>query len=206
MLRQILDIPQRKIFYITENPGPASFLIVDDKAGGVLVNTPIFSKALLEQITHLTPVNFLFLPSKLGAKHLDQWKSATKADAISHEIEASAIGPLVDITVNHKTKLTRTMDFVPMAGRTSGTCALFLKNLPGVLFLGPALSSANHNWPALVEHSDDSCFENRIFGILGLKELKYDYVFTDDFNLKTSKFGPKASTEVNKNIMRFFQG
>lgn len=206
MLTQILDIPQRKIFYVTpQNDEPAAFLIIDDKAGGILINTPAFSDALLKNILELTPLNFIFLPSKFGAQSLKQWKIATNAESIAHEIEASSIDSPIDITVNHKTKLTRTMDFVPMAGRTKGSCALFLKNLPGVLFLGPTLSTDKSGWPALVQQDDDASFETRMFGVLGLKELKYDYVFTDDFRLNRNKFGPSASTEVTKNITRFFE-
>ena len=97
------------------------------------------------------------------------------------------------------------MDFVPMAGRTHGSCALFLKNLPGVMFLGPVLSIGDSKYPELTQNKDDSSFETRMFGVLGLKDLKYDYVFTDDFDLTSSGFGPNASEVVNKNIERFFE-
>ena len=62
MLTLILDIPQRKIFYISSSP--ASFLIVDDKAGGILINTPVFSKALLDEMNALT---IFFYPANLAA-------------------------------------------------------------------------------------------------------------------------------------------
>lgn len=204
MLIELLDIPQRKIFYIPQTQQPASFLIIDDKAGGILINTPVFSEALMESICKITKINYIFLPSKFGAHSLQQWKSATRAETIAHELEANEIEPSLDITVNHKTKLTRTMDFVPMGGRTPGTCALYLKNLPGVLFLGPALSTGKSNWPELIENVDDSSFEARLFGVLGLKDLKYDYAFTDDFDIRKSKYGPDASIEINKNINDVF--
>jgi len=209
MLTPVLDIPQRKIFYIADSLTPASFLIIDDKAGGILINCPTYSEALLKEIESQGKIDYIFLPSRFGTESLQQWKAATNAESIAHEIEADNIHHPIDIRVNHKTKLTRTMDFVPMAGRTGGTCALFLKNLPGVIFLGPALSiekkvMAEKNWPSLIENTDDASFETRMFGVLGLKDLKYDYVFTDDFNMQTCQYGPNASIEVGKNIDNYF--
>ena len=206
MLNLLLDIPQRKIFHIEQNTGPASFLIVDDKAGGILINTPIYSEILFNKVSTLTRIDYLFLPSKFGANPDDikQWKSATNAETIAHELEVASIDHPIDIKVNHKTKLSRTMDFVPMGGRTTGSCALFLKNLPGVIFLGPILSANKNGWPDLKKNDDDSSFEARMFGVLGLKDLKYDYAFTDDFNPEKCKFGPDASVEIKKNIDQFF--
>jgi len=205
MLTLLLDIPQRKIFHIEQKAKPACFLIVDHKAGGILVNTPDFSEPLLKELTKQSDIDYLFFPSKFGCHDLQEWKTATGAESIAHELEADAITPDIDLKVNHKTKLTRTMDFVPMGGRTKGSCALFLKNLPGILFLGPTLSVGENQWPALIENDDDESFESRMFGVLGLKDLKYDYVFTDDFDPDASKFGPGASEQVSQNIDLYFK-
>ena len=81
MLTLLLGIPQRKIFYIDQNSQPASFLIIDDKAGGILINSPIFSDALLSEINKKTNIDYIFLPSRFGANSLEhsleQWKAAT---------------------------------------------------------------------------------------------------------------------------------
>ena len=206
MLVELLDLPQRKIFYIDQKSCPASFLIVDHKAGGILINTPEFSEKLASEIQQHSNIDYLFLPSKFGAnKAIDSWKNISKLETIAHEAEVANIPFKIDLEVNHKTKLTRTMDFIPMGGRTAGSCALFLKNLPGVIFLGPILNQSDDGWPTLIKQEDDESFESRMFGVLGLKDLKYDYVFTDDFEPKNSRFGPGASVELGKRIDNFFE-
>jgi len=204
MLKLLLDLPQRSIYYIDQDERPACFLIIDNKGGGILVNSPIYSSLLFSEINLLTSIKSIFLPSKFGAKSVNDWRKATDVKIISHENEAASIPIPIDFKINHKTKLTRTIDFVPMAGRTHGTCALFLKNIPGVLFLGPSLSIGKNHWPMLIQNEDDISFETRMFGILGLKDLKFEYVFTDDFDFNTSQYGKNAHIEVKNNIDLFF--
>jgi len=206
MLHLLLEIPQRKIYFIDQASSCASFLIVDEKIGGILVNAPGFSKGLLEDITAVCTPKFLFLPSHLGATDadIDEWKNHTSLEVIAHEIETPLISSPVDISINHKTKLSRTIDFVPMAGRTPGSCALYLKNLPGILFFGPILSIGNGAWPDLIPQANDFSFESRMFGALGLKDIKFEYAFTDDFSLQSVNFGDSACQAICDNIDAFF--
>ena len=123
-------------------------------------------------------------------------------EALAFEIEARAIGEGVDIAFDTKRKFSRTMDFLPMAGVTAGTCALRLKNKPGVVFFGPALEPGEDGWPTLVFHDDDHSFESRLFGALGVQDLQFDYAFTDVFEPGRTQFGPGAGEAVKARIAR----
>ena len=91
-----------------------------------------------------------------------------------------------------------------MSGRTESSCALRCKNKPGLMFFGPILSTAESGWPALIAQPDDYSYENRLFGVLGLQDVKFEYAFTDDFDPRTSRFGPGADTAVQRELAQIF--
>jgi hypothetical protein len=195
MLHELVRLRDRSIHYVLDTR-PAVYYLVDREINGVLINTPPFAAALHEALSAIAPVKFLFMPSRRGARDLDRWREATGAESLAFEAEVSAIEGGIDIALNRKTKLTRTIDFLPMAGATEGTCALRLKNKPGGIFFGPALSPGDDGWPTLIERPDDYSFENRLFGALGLQDLQFDYAFTDDFEPGSTRFGPGAAAEI----------
>lgn len=200
MVNQILDIPGRTIHQIAPGAAePAVFLIRDREAGGVLVNAPPFDEALAEALEAGGPVRFLFLPSRFGARDLARWRDRLNLEIIAYEPEAPAIGT-VDLKIDHKSKLTRTIDFLPMTGRTEGSCGLRLKNKPGVVFFGPVLEPGPDGWPTLIVREDDHSFEARLFGALGLKDLRFEYAFTDRFNPGETQFGPGADEAVHEHV------
>lgn len=201
----VLELRDRRIYRIGCGT-PAVWLIDDRALGGVLVNAPPFSQEVLEGIQALTRPAYLFLPSRRGACDLDAWRAAG-FETIAFEAEAPAIraaAGTVDFAVDRKQRLSRTIDFLPMAGVTEGSCALRLKNLPGVVFFGPVLEPGPDGWPTLIVHPDDYSWESRLFGALGLKDLKFAYAFCDVFDAARTRFGPGADLEIGRRLEALF--
>ncbi|KPV41463.1 hypothetical protein AN478_02525 [Thiohalorhabdus denitrificans] len=182
---------------------PAVYLIRDRQAGGILVNTPTFDPALAERLREGGGVHFLFLPSRHGAQDLDRWREALGAEALAGQDEVEGIEGTVDRPLDGSIRLSRTVVFYTMSGRTAGSTALFCKNKPGFLFLGPILEPGEDGWPTLVAHADDWSWENRVMGGLGLQDLKFEYVFTDWLDEHT-RFGPGAAPAVRAALERFY--
>lgn len=200
---QLLSFRDRTIYLIHEsNEFPASFLINDHKAGGIVINLPSYDKSLAEKILHITSVNYIFFPSHRGAIDTPQWKCAFHAKTICLPEEAPLIDDDIDIEIERKNRLTRTIDFLPLSGATPGTCGLRLKNKPGIIFFGPALEIGENQWPTIQLSQDDHSSENRMFGALGLSHLTYDYAFTDTFHLNQTQYGPNASTFINQSLKK----
>ncbi len=196
-MQQLCHFFDRDIYYI-EGGGatPAVFYIVDRDAGGILVNAPVFRPDLLVSLQALAPLNILFLPSRFGAADLDHWRNAG-ACLVAQLAEGQSLGISLDIPLGSRLRLTRTIDFLPMGGRTDGSCALRLRNRPGAVFFGPILESEKPEcWPTLIPHWDDSSWENRVFGGLGLQDLRYDYAFADSFVSGHTPFGPSADIYI----------
>lgn len=202
----LLSTPQRTIHLVAEQQDsqPAIFLVQDKEIGGVLINSPPF---IPEYQSILKPheVNFIFLPSYFGANDISHWKSELNAEVLCHENEAVNIAEEVNITVNQKTKLSRTIDFIPIGGRTAGSCALFIKNLPGIIFFGPILQRGEDGWPSMKAQADDFSYESRLFSALGIKDLKFEHAFLDDYRINLSKTGPNAAIHVRDNIDQLFE-
>lgn len=202
-MQELLSIVGRTVYLVPVPEGyPAVYYIVDREVNGVLVNTPPFAPETLEALQALAPLKFIFLPSRFGAHELDRWREASGAESLAFEAEAGDIEGTVDLKLSTQTKLTRTIDFLPMSGRTQGSCALRLKNKPGVVFFGPILEPAESGWPTLVEHADDHSWETRLFGALGLQDVKYEYAFTDRFQPEQTRFGPGADKAIAAELDR----
>jgi len=200
-MHELLQITGRTIYQVPAPADcPAVYYIHDHEVGGILVNTPPYSEQAAAALAAAGGVSFIFLPSRFGAHDLAAWREATGAETMAYEIEAGAIAGGVDIALNSKTKLTRTIDFLPMAGRTEGSCALRLKNKPGVVFFGPILSPGEHGWPTLAPNEDDHSYESRLFGALGLQDVKFEYAFTDEFDPQATRFGPGADRAIREEI------
>jgi len=191
----------RSVYYL---PGtrPAVFFLADKEGGGILVNSPAFSAETLAQINAIMPLRFIFYPSHLGAQDVETWRSASAAQTMAYGHEARRITGKMDIVLERENRFSRTIDFLPMSGRTESSCALRCKNKPGLIFFGPILSCGAAGWPTIIAQPDDYSFENRLFGALGLQDLKFDYAFTDDFDPLTSRFGPGADTAIRNEIER----
>ncbi len=201
----LVELRDRTIYRIGDSQ-PAVWLIDDLELGGILVNAPAYSGPLLGAIRAFTQPAYLFLPSRHGAQDLDAWRGAG-LETLAFEAEAPAIraaGGEIDIAFNRKQRLSRTIDFLPMAGVTDGTCALRLKNLPGVVFFGPALAPGADGWPTLIQNPEDHSFEARLFGALGVKDLKFAYAFCDRFDPATTQFGPDADQHIQARIEAVF--
>lgn len=200
-MQKLLSLPGREIFRLDSSINqPSVYYILDNIAGGILINTPLFSHEIAQQMIITGGVKYIFLPSYLGAHDIAHWRDALNAETLAAEAEISALGVTVDIAIDAKTKLTRTIDFLTMAGRTRGSCALRLKNLPGVVFFGPILATTESGWPGLVACENDFSFETRLIGALALQDLKFEYAFTDDYQPGISRFGPDASKHINAEI------
>ncbi|MCZ7565183.1 MAG: hypothetical protein M5U08_16560 [Burkholderiales bacterium] len=112
--------------------------------------------------------------------------------------EAPYLGVQVDQRVDHKTRLTRDIDFLPMSGRTPGACALRVKARPGIVFFGPILD--HRDWPTLVAHEDDYSYENRVIGALAVQDLRFEFAFCDNYAHGRSRFGPGADAATRANL------
>jgi len=200
-MQKLYESFDRSVYYL---PGthPAVFFLADKEGGGILINSPIFSPEILTQINTIMSLKFIFYPSHLGAQDVDAWRSAAAAQTMAYGHEARHISSKTDIVLSRENRFSRTIDFLPMSGRTEGSCALRCKNKPGLIFFGPILSCGVSGWPTIIAQPDDYSFENRLFGALGLQDVKFDYAFTDDFDPLISRFGPGADVAVRNEVER----
>lgn len=204
-MQELLSFFDRGIYWVGGGQErPAVYFINDHEAGGILVNAPCFSAGLLDELATIAVPRYLFLPSRRGAQDLRAWQEAgVKLVAYGHE--GRGLGVEMDVELDSKTRFTRTIDFLPMSGRTAGSCALRLKNKPGVIFFGPILEPGEQGWPTLRFHDDDHSSESRLFGVLGLQDVHYEYAFTDSFVPGESKFGPMADKAIQAEINRVLE-
>ncbi len=200
MIECLITLRDRSIYRLAEEGAAAVYYLADDVAGGVLINTPRYRAHLAARLAALARLRFLFYPSRVGAVDVDRWRAATGAESLAFAAETEAIAGSVDIVLDRQSKLTRTIDFLPMPGRTAGSGALYARNLPGVLFLGPVLSPGESGWPTLAQQPDDFSYEDRLFGCLGLQDLRYEYAFTDVFVPGKTRFGPDASRAIRQEL------
>ena len=56
-----------------------------------------------------------------------------------------------------------------------------------------------------VSQDGDYSFENRLFGTLGLQDVKFEYAFTDDFDPQTSHVGPGADAAIQRELAHVFE-
>ncbi|MHB1566892.1 MAG: hypothetical protein ACYCXG_09290 [Acidiferrobacter sp.] len=197
-MQKLLALDDRTVFLVS-GPSPAVYYITDPKVGGILVNAPLFSEACAAELAAVAPLSYVFLPSHWGARDLPQWRQYG-ACILAGVGEVGAIDSPIDIVVDSQKKLTRTIDFLPIAGRTPGTCGLRFKNLPGMLFLGPALTPGADGWPSLVAQTDDYSYESRLMGVFGLRDLVFSYLFTDVFVPGETGFGPHADQQLRHHL------
>ncbi|MDA8421154.1 MAG: hypothetical protein M0039_07840 [Pseudomonadota bacterium] len=203
MIDRLLDLPGRSVYRLHGSGAAATvYYLADDAAGGVLINTPRYDAQLEARLAALAPVRFLFFPSHFGACDVDLWRAATGAESLAFAAETGSIAGTVDIVLERQSKLTRTIDLLPMPGRTAGNAVLHARNLPGVVFFGPALTPGGSGWPALVRQPDDHSYENRLFGCLALQDLDFAYAFTDVFVEGMTCFGPGASRAIRQELER----
>ncbi|MDR3391940.1 MAG: hypothetical protein P4L77_09415 [Sulfuriferula sp.] len=193
----------RAVYYL---PGsrPAVFFLADKEGGGILINSPAYTPQLLAEINAVMPLKFVFYPSHFGAVDVDAWREAAGAQSMAYGHEVRRISGTVDIVLDRENRFSRTIDFLPMSGRTESSCALRCKNKPGMVFFGPILSQGDSGWPTLIEQVDDYSFENRMFGTLGLQDVKFEYAFIDDFDPLTSHYGPGADVAIQRELAHVF--
>lgn len=203
-LNKLLDFHDRSVWHVAGTQ-PAVFFLADREGGGVLINSAPFDPALAADLAHIAPLKFVFFPSRFGAVDVDAWRSATGAQAMAYGAERHAINGTIDKILDREDRFSRTIDFLPMSGRTESSAALRCKNKPGIVFFGPILECNSDGVPSLVGHRDDYSWENRLFGALGLQDLKYEYAFTDDFSPATSRYGPGIDVLIRGEIDRLIE-
>jgi hypothetical protein len=194
---RLLDVPGRVVWYV---PGtaPACFLFVDERAGGILVNSPPYRETLASEVLGVAPVRFIFYPSRLGAADVEHWRDACGARTLAAAEEVRGIAGPIDEPIDGSVRLYGRLDFLPLSGRTQGTCAMRSRLAPELVFFGPALEHAP--WPALALHEDDHSAENRLIGAIGLCDERFEFAFCDNYIHGESRFGPGASTVVADGI------
>jgi hypothetical protein len=196
-LTEVLRLPRRSV-HVVPGAAPAVFLLVDERAGSILVNLPPFSEAALGAIRRVANPDFIFLPSRFGARDLDRWRAATSARTVASSEEVSGVDGTIDEPVDGGVRMHGRLDFLLLSGRTRGNCALRVKEPPGLVFFGPALEHSHAGTFALRAHPDDYSFENRVIGALALRDLEFEYAWCDDYIHGTSQHGPEASILVRK--------
>ncbi len=202
-MQLLVESFDRSVYYL---PGsrPAVFFLADREGGGILINSPRYTPELLGLLDAILPLKFIFYPSHFGAADVDVWREACGAQTMAYGHEAKRITGTIDLVLDRENRFSRTIDFLPMSGRTESSCALRCKNKPGMIFFGPILSTAASGWPTIVAHADDYSYENRLFGVLGLQDVKFEYAFTDDFDPRSSRFGPGADVAIQRELAQIF--
>lgn len=204
MLEKLLTLRDRSVFYVQDTK-PAVFYLADKDGGGVLINTPVWHEAVYRELQTVTRLNYIFFPSRFGAQCTDIWRSKTGAKTMAYGEEATAIGETIDIVLEREHRFSRTVDFLPMSGRTRASCALRCKNKPGIVFFGPILDYGPSGWPTIIPHDDDYSFENRLFGALGLQDVKFEYAFADDFAPGKCYHGPGADAAIRSELRNLIE-
>ena len=198
-LHKILELFDRTIYHVSDTY-PAVFYLADREGGGILINSSAYSPALFNALNHAMPLKFIFYPSHLGAQDVERWRAESGAQTLAYGHEANHINGKINLVLDRENRFSRTIDFLPMSGRTESACALRCKNKPGIIFFGPILSRGASGWPTLIQQVDDYSYENRLFGSLGLKDVKFEYAFTDDFDPTVSYYGPGADKAIQVEI------
>lgn len=201
---QLLRLAARSVYYIARTD-PAVFYLADGEGGGVLINAPPFSSKLAAELDAIAPPRYVFFPSRFGAQHGAPWRE-TGAKLIAHRNELAQCRVPIDVALDRSWRFSRAIDFLPLAGRTAGTCALRCKAKPAIIFFGPALSCATSGWPGLEPRADDHSYENRLLGAVGLRHLRYEYAFTDDFHPLRSRYGPGAGRAIALELQGALEG
>ncbi|MCE5360310.1 hypothetical protein [Candidatus Igneacidithiobacillus taiwanensis] len=196
-MQELCQFFDRRIYHVEGGEEtPAVYYIADEDAGGILVNAPLHCEETWQQLASLAPPTVLFLPSRFGAQDLVSWRERGLR-LVAQPAEGKALGVELDVALDSKLRLTRTIDFLPMSGRTAGSCALRLRNKPGAIFFGPILEPAAPDaWPTLLPHPDDQSWENRLFGSLGLQDVSFAYAFCDRFFPGRTPIGPGADAGI----------
>lgn len=198
---KLLESFDRSVWYL---PGtrPAVFYLADREGGGVLINTPPYAMDLAHALGAIAPLNYAFFPSRFGAVDVAAWRKHG-VKTMAYGAEAAHIGA-IDSVIDREQRFSRTIDFLPMSGRTESSAALRCKNKPGIVFFGPILECNANGVPTLIAHEDDYSWENRLFGALGLQDLHYEYAFTDDFEPGHSQFGPGIDQLIKRELDSIF--
>jgi len=183
----VLQVPLRRIYALGGEP--ACFLIDDRDAGLILVNAP--APRWHDALVRRGGVRYLFLPSARGAAHARFWQ-ACGATLLAHPREPLP-DDLVVRRVDDRQRLTRTIDFLPLPGATPGTCALHLRNKPGVVFAGPALAGPDALPPA---------GEDALFSALYLGGLPVHWLFWDD---ASAPLGPEGAAHLRQRLERLLE-
>jgi hypothetical protein len=197
---KLVESHDRSVYYLPDTR-PAVFYLADRDAGGVLVNSPAFDADILARLQALAPLRYVFYPSRFGVRDLEAWRAAG-AETLAYGHEARAIDGQIDLVLDRENKFSRTIDFLPMSGRTEASCALRCRNKPGMVFFGPILATGEAGWPTLIPAPDDYSYENRLFGALGIKDVRFEYAFTDDYDPARSHIGPGADVAVHAALER----
>ena len=192
-LIQLLEVAGRAVWYL---PGsmPACFLLVDGRAGGILVNSPQFDARLAAAVASVSKVRFVFFPSRFGATDVALWRAALAARTVAAAEECAAIAGPIDEAIDGGVRVHGRLDFLALSGRTRGTCALRSKTDPAIVFFGPALEHGD--WPLLRAHDDDYSYENRVLGAVALQDLRFEFAFCDNYVHGQSRFGPGAADAI----------
>jgi hypothetical protein len=193
----LLEVAERSVWYL---PGsaPACFLLVDGRAGGILVNSPPFDARLAAAVARIAEVRFVFFPSRFGASNVALWRAALAARTVAAAAECAAIAGPIDEAIDGGVRFHGRLDFLALSGRTRGTCALRSKAEPAIVFFGPALEHGD--WPLLRAHDDDDSYENRVLGAVALQDLQFEFAFCDNYVHGLSRFGPGAAAAMRANL------
>jgi len=196
-LIELLEVVGRRVWYL---PGsvPACFLLVDERAGGILVNSPPFDARVAEGMARIAKVGLVFFPSRFGATDVAQWRAALAARTVAAAEECAAITGPIDEAIDGGVRIHGRLDFLALSGRTRGTCALRSKTDPAIVFFGPALEHGD--WPLLLAHDDDDSYENRVLGALAVQEMRFEFAFCDNYVHGRSRFGPGAAEATRANL------
>jgi hypothetical protein len=198
-LAEVVRLPRRCV-YVVEGTSPAVFLLVDERAGAILVNTPPFTDEALMAVGAVASPTFIFLPSRFGARDVDRWRAATGARTLASAEETADVAGTIDEPIDGGVRMHGRLDFLLLSGRTRGTCALRVKEAPGIVFFGPALEHARDF--AIEPLADDFSTENRLIGALALRDLEFEFAFCDDYSHGTSWYGPGAADLVREGLVR----
>lgn len=201
-MHKLLESFDRSVWHLA-GTRPAVFYLADREGGGILINTPTYSRDLAQALNAIAPLNYAFFPSRFGATDVAAWRKLG-VKTMAYGVEAMHIAGGVDSAIDREQRFSRTIDFLPMSGRTESSTALRCKNKPGIVFFGPILECGDSGVPTLVAREDDYSWENRLFGALGLQDLQYEYAFTDDFEPGVSQFGPGIDAMIRRELERIF--
>jgi glyoxylase-like metal-dependent hydrolase (beta-lactamase superfamily II)/ferredoxin len=111
-------------FNSTKSYGAKSYYIHNTE-GGILIDSPRFSRTLVNQLEAMGGIKYIFLTHRDDVADADKFSNHFNADRIIHQNDSDAqLGSEIIISGEENYQLTRNLTIIPVPGHTKGHMVL----------------------------------------------------------------------------------